>query len=229
MLVLRPGALLNLPKRKTVMRPDYEVDHIDPRWEEDRDYQLVCGLENSFNLCERERTLNVQKSNRFLPWRVTPGELGSIPVNPGDLCQFLDRETGEWVLEEFMGDWYKGQTRDLCGNSRGGKVQYEQNLGIFSPEWSDLRVENSRKNGIANRDNSRGIFDPANRQKVLDGAAKENASRMKKIVVIDPQGTKHYHESLNGAARTHQLSAGNLHGVLNGTRPHTKNYLAYYV
>jgi hypothetical protein len=92
-----------------------------------------------------------------------------------------------------------------------------------------LRVENSRKNGIANRDNKRGIFDPDNWQKVLDGAAKENARRMKPIVVIDPQGEKHYHDSLNGAARHHGLSAGNLCGVLNGTRAHTKQYTAYYL
>ena len=211
------------------MRPDYEVDHIDPRWDENRDYQLVCGLEISLNFHERERTLNVQKSNRFLPWHTAKNEIGQVPVNPGDLCQFLDISTGEWVLEEFMGEWWFEQTKNLCGNSRGGKVQYEQSLGIFSPEWSELRVENSRRNGIANRENKRGIFNPDNWQKVLDGSAKENARRMRPIVVIDPQNKKHYHDSLNGAARAHHLSAGNLCGVLNGTRLHTKNYLAYYV
>ena len=206
-------------------------DHIDPDYPEgcDRPYQMVCGLTNPFNLIERNPSLNRSKSNRFLPWRVAQNELGSVPVNPGDLCQFLNRETGEWVLEEFMGEWWFEQTKDLCGNSKGGKVQYEQQLGIFNPDWADLRVENSRKNGIANRDNKRGIFDPNNWQKVLDGCAKENARRMKAIVVIDPQGKKHYHDSLNGAARTHHLSAGNLCGVLNGTRAHTKNHLAYYV
>jgi len=210
------------------MRPSYEWDHIDPRWSEDRDYQLVCGLENYHNFCERERVLNVQKSNRFLPWRNALGEIGSTPVNPGDLCQFLDLNTGDWVLEEFMGEWWFEQTKDLCGNSRGGKVQYEQQLGIFNPDWAELRVENSRRNGIANRDNKRGIFDPNNWQKVLDGCAKENARRMRPIVVVDPQGKKHHHDSLNGAARAHNLSAGNLCMVLKGQRNHTLNYTAYY-
>jgi hypothetical protein len=210
------------------MRPAYEWDHIDPRWDENRDYQLTCGLENYHNFIERERTLNVQKSNRFLPWRVAEGEIGQVPVKPGDLCQFLDRDTGEWVLEEFISDWWFGQTTDLCGNSKGGKVQYERGLGVFNPKHATLRKETSKRNGEANRDLNRGIFDPANRQKVLDGAAKENARRMTPVVVIDPQGKKHHHDSLNGAARHHGLSAGNLSGVLKGTRSHTKHYTAYY-
>ena len=211
------------------MRNPLEVDHIDPRWDKSREYQLVCGLDNDYNYCERYTTLNVQKSNRFLPWRVAKGEVGEEPIVPGDICQFLDQLTGEWVLQEFMGEWWFEQTKSVCGNSRGGKVQYEQQLGIFNPDRADLRVEHSRKNGIANRDNRRGIFDPNNWQKVLDGCAKENARRMRPIVVVDPKGKKHYHDSLNGAARFHQISAGNLCGVLNGTRSHTKNHLAYYV
>jgi len=99
------------------------VDHIDPDYPEgcDRPYQVVCGLTNSFNLIERDRSLNSSKSNRFLPWRVAHDEVGSVPVNPGDLCQFLNRETGEWVLEEFMGNWWFEQTRDLCGQSVSGQ------------------------------------------------------------------------------------------------------------
>jgi len=211
------------------MRNPLEVDHIDPRWDKSRDYQLVCGLETDYNYCERYNTLNIQKSNRFIPWRNAKGEVGGEPIEPGDLCQFLDRVTGEWVLEEFLGEWWFGQTKDLCGNSKSGKVQYEQKLGIFNPEWAELRVENSRRNGIFNRDNKRGIFNPDNWDKVLAGSAKENARRMKAIVVIDPQGEKHYHDSLNGAARFHQISAGNLCQVLKGLRHHTHNYTAYYV
>jgi hypothetical protein len=210
------------------MRNPIETDHIDPRWEEDRNYQLVCGLNNDYNYCERHNTINIQKSNRFLPWRVSKEEIGEKPIETGDLCQFLDRETGEWVLEEFMGEWWFEQTKDLCGNYKGGKAQFERCLGIFNPKWAEFRVKNSRKNGIANRDNKRGIFDPANRQKIIDGAAKENAQRMKPIVVIDPQGKKHCHNSLNGAARAHNLSAGNLCSVLKGTRNHTQNHTAYY-
>ena len=212
------------------MRPDYEEDHIDPNYPEDcdRPYQRVCGFSEPINLVERERSLNIQKSNRFLPWRVARDEVGSTPTDPGDLCQFLDLETEEWVLEEFMGDWWFEKTRKICGNSQGGKTQHEQSLGIFSPKLAEFRLENSRKNGIANRENKRGIFDPNNWQKVLGGSAKENEKRMKPIVVVDPKGEKHYHYSLNGAARSHNLSAGNLCGVLNGTRSHTKHYTAYY-
>ena len=211
------------------MRPAYEWDHIDPRWDENRDYQLVCGLENYHNFSERERTLNVQKSNRFLPWRVAEGEIGQVPINPGDLCQFLDRATGKWVLEEFMGEWWFERTKTLCGNSKGGKVQYEQSLGMFDPKYSDLRKENSKRNGKANRDNKVGIFDPENWDKVLAGCHKENNRRKKPVVIIDPYGKKHYHDSLNGAARAHGLHAGNLCGVLKGFRAHVHNYTAYYL
>ncbi len=97
-------------------------DHIDPRWEEGRDYQLVCGLNNPTNLCKRDPDFNVSKNNRFLPWRVAENELGCIPVEQGDLCQFLDLKTEEWVLEEFLGDWWFAQTRTLCGTYLGGKA-----------------------------------------------------------------------------------------------------------
>jgi hypothetical protein len=210
------------------MRNPIEVDHLDPRWDESRGYQLVCGLDNDYNYCERLASLNVKKSNRFLPWRVAKGEEGVEPLELGDVCQFLDRQTGGWVLKPFLGEWWFEQTRDLCGNSRGGKVNYEQQVGVFDPKYADLRVENSRRNGVANRDLQRGIFHPDNWQKVLEGSAKENARRMTPVVVIDPQGKKHYHDSLNGAARHHGLSAGNLSGVLKGTRSHTKHYTAYY-
>ena len=210
------------------MRNPLEVDHIDPRWDESREYQLVCGLENDYNYCERYTTLNIQKSNRFLPWRVTKGEKGLEPIEPGDVCQFLDRQSGEWVLKPFLGEWWFEQTKDLCGNSRGGKIQFEQSLGMFDPKYAELRRENSKRNGRANRDNKAGIFDPKNWQKVLDGHAKETEKRKKPVVIIDPYGKKHYHDSLNGAARAHGLHAGNLCGVLNGVRAHTKHYTAYY-
>ena len=178
---------------------NYDWDHIDPNYPEgcDRPYQMVCGFTNDFNFVEREHSLNVSKSNRFIPWRVAKDEIGSVPVNPGDICQFLDKATDEWVLEEFMGEWWFQQTSSLCGPSVSGK----------------------QKNGI---------FDPKNWQKVLDGSAKENARRMKPVLIVDPEGKKHYHSSLNGAARAHHLSAGNLCQVLKGLRHHTHNYTAYY-
>lgn len=82
------------------------TDHIDPKWKEGRDYQLVCGLNCGDNFCVRDVSLNVQKSNYFLPWRVSQNELGGIPFFEGDLCQFLDPDTNEWVLEEFLGSWW---------------------------------------------------------------------------------------------------------------------------
>jgi len=103
------------------MKQPYETDHIDPRWEEGREYQLVCGLYVSQNLAVRETFLNTRKSNRFIPWRVCEEELGGVPIHPGDLCQFLDLNTGEWVLEEFMGEWWFEKTRELCGNHISGE------------------------------------------------------------------------------------------------------------
>ena len=113
----------------------YDWDHIDPDYPEscDRPYQMVCGLTNPFNLIERDRSLNSSKSNRFLPWRVAHDEVGSVPVNPGDLCQFLNRETGEWVLEEFLGDWWFKQTKDLCGEHVSGIRNYLNKKGIHAP------------------------------------------------------------------------------------------------
>ena len=94
---------------------------------------MVCGLTNPFNLIIRDQSTNSSKSNRFLPWRVAQDEIGSVPVNPGDLCQFLDRATGEWVLEEFMGGWYREQTRDLCGQRYAGLKTLKEKTGIHAP------------------------------------------------------------------------------------------------
>ena len=210
------------------MRNPVEIDHIDPRWKEGRDYQLVCGLETPINFAERDQIQNVRKSNRFLPWRVAKDEVGSVPVNPGDLCLFLNTETGDWVLEEFMGEWWFEQTKLLCGNTQGCKTQLTNQIGMFNPNYAPQRVQNSRRNGIRNRDLQKGIFDPKHRQAILDGSARENERRMKAVVVIDPEGKKHYHKSVNGAARAHGLSAGNLCSVLKGQRNHTLHYTAYY-
>lgn len=130
----------------------YDWDHIDPDYPEgcDRPYQMVCGFTNEFNLIERDRSLNSSKSNRFLPWRVAQRELGSVPVNPGDLCQFLNRATGEWVLEEFMGDWWFEQTRDLCGEHFSGIKNRDNKTGIFNPDFREdfLEMQRLTKTGI---------------------------------------------------------------------------------
>jgi hypothetical protein len=103
-----------------------EIDHIDPRWVEGRDYQLVCGLDVKLNYREDSNSNNSKKSNRFLPWRVADSEIGLVPSEPGDLCLFLDPTTNQWVLEEFLGSWWFESTRSLCGqamnNSPGGRV-----------------------------------------------------------------------------------------------------------
>ena len=85
-----------------------DLDHIDPRWEEGRNYQLICGLSTPDNLIERDSATNTRKSNRFLPYK------GIAPVNEGDFTCFLSND-GEWVYESFMGEWWYEQTRSLCG------------------------------------------------------------------------------------------------------------------
>jgi hypothetical protein len=124
----------------------YDWDHVDPDYPKgcDRPYQMVCGFTNPLNLVERDRSLNSSKSNRFLPWRVAHDEVGSVPVNPGDLCQFLNRETGEWVLEEFMGDWWFKQTRDLCGQSLAGTSCRGKSYGIGVPG----KISGAKKAGM---------------------------------------------------------------------------------
>jgi hypothetical protein len=104
------------------MKKPTEIDHIDPRWEEGRDYQLVCGLDVEENLITRKTSENARKTNRFLPWRFSLGELGAVPTRKGDLCQFLDPVTEDWVLEEFLGEWWFEKTKTLCGNSVSGGI-----------------------------------------------------------------------------------------------------------
>jgi len=125
----------------------YDWDHIDPDYPEgcDRPYQMVCGFSHELNILERNNSINVRKSNRFLPWRIAQDEVGSVPINPGDLCQFLDRATGEWVLEEFMGDWWFEQTRDLCGQSSGGKRTAKDKSGLHNPAIRVIANSNGGK------------------------------------------------------------------------------------
>ena len=100
-----------------------ETDHIDPRWEEGRDYQLVCGLDCPLNFNELDGKLNGRKNNCFLPWRWVRDELGVVPTEPGDLAFFLvgaDIETdtpGEWVLMEFLNEEWYGNAKTTSGRS----------------------------------------------------------------------------------------------------------------
>jgi hypothetical protein len=102
------------------------LDHIDPLWEEGRDYQLVCGWDCKRNWRELTVGENSRKSNRFLPWRYCANEIGQKPCETGDWVQFLvgfDIEKnipGEWVLMEFEGaEWFEA-TRRHCAEHHGG-------------------------------------------------------------------------------------------------------------
>jgi hypothetical protein len=104
------------------------LDHIDPCWEEGRDYQLVCGLDCDRNYRELTSRKNVMKSNRFLPWRYCADEIGQKPCETGDWVQFLvgfDIEKdipGEWVLMEFESpEWFETTTK-FSACVRGGKT-----------------------------------------------------------------------------------------------------------
>ena len=128
----------------------FDIDHIDPRWEEGRDYQLVCGRECPENLIKRDFSLNRSKNNRFLPWRYCPDEIGTIPVEQGDLCQFLvgaDIENdipGEWVLMEFLSEEWFEATKQYCGSYYGAlktkdtwEGQSEHMRQIAISRWED--------------------------------------------------------------------------------------------
>lgn len=106
-----------------------EIDHIDPQWKEGRDYQLVCGLDLPCNYREVSRAENTSKNNRFLPYRVGKDSLGSIPEQPGDLCLFLDPDTEEWVLEEFLGKWWYAKTDRFAGGCRALDIWRQNNKG----------------------------------------------------------------------------------------------------
>ena len=189
MLVLRPGALLNLPKRKKVMK--HQIDHIDPTWKEGRDYQLVCGLDVPLNLMEREESVNKSKNNRFLPWRVAYDEIGEVPVFPGDFCQFLvgsdleKDEPGEWVLMEFVGEEWMQHTKNRCGPNFPGKKNTGGKIGGATNARNKTGVcgrtpekmsEDGKLGGLIQgpkaRDQKTGIHDPANKEICREGSRK---------------------------------------------------------
>ena len=139
----------------------FEIDHIDPT----RGFH-VSGLSVPQNLVEREGNFNSKKSNRFLPWRDSLDELGGIPVNPGDLCLFLDPDSNEWVLEEFLGDWWFEKTRSLCGSSLSGTERLRTRTGIFDktdPRNIEGNFRGGKKGGLrggkTTKERGVGIFD----------------------------------------------------------------------
>lgn len=126
-----------------------EIDHIDPRWEEGRDYQLVCGLDCPLNYREEDWRRNTAKSNRFLPWRWVHDEVGVVPTEPGDLALFLvgaDIETdtpGEWVLMEFLGEEWRKETKTTCAPHHLAKRQWEEMRK--TPEVFDAKVKQAHE------------------------------------------------------------------------------------
>lgn len=133
------------------MVTSFHNDHIDPKWSEGRDYMLVCGLDVPYNLYQRDAELNVSKSNRFVPWRECGDDLGTVPVEAGDLCLFLDPHSGEWVLEEFLGKWW-----------------YDATL-IFGYGRTQLHTEKARKQiGASQKGKKRGPRSDEDRRKISE-------------------------------------------------------------
>jgi hypothetical protein len=112
-----------------------EIDHIDPRWKEGRDYQLVCGLDCLANYREEDWKRNSAKSNRFLPWRWSRDEIGVVPEEHGDLAQFL--VNGEWVLLEFLSkEWYEASKRTHGAPA----LRHRRNDSkVVKKQWETLR------------------------------------------------------------------------------------------
>jgi hypothetical protein len=95
------------------------VDHRDPIWEEGRDYQLICGLEERPNLRLCSVSENSKKSNRFVPWRVDSRV--PSPEEPGDWAWFLNLDTEEWEFIQWQGRRWWEITRKTCGEYFAGK------------------------------------------------------------------------------------------------------------
>ena len=121
-------------------RRDFDIDHIDPRWEDGRDYQLVCGLDCALNYREEEPSKNTSKSNRFLPWRWSRDEIGVVPEEHGDLAQFL--VNGEWVLLEFLSDEWFEATRDTHGAAVHNNYRH---IKEFNKKHPEAKYENLTK------------------------------------------------------------------------------------
>lgn len=181
------------------------IDHIDPTWKEGRDYQLVCGLDVVYNMEERDPTLNRQKSNRFIPWRWSRDEIGGVPVNPGDFCLFLDFNTNEWVLEEFMGTWWFEQSRlwGFCGTNiseEAKRKMSEERTGVKRSAKTCQKISEKRRGRVYPT-----LYTEARNQKIREAligqkhsaerrrnqsvaaAKREARKRCRRMAVSDPQ------------------------------------------
>ena len=160
-----------------------DIDHLDPKWKKGRDYQLVCGLNVPINFAERTRSENSRKSNRFLPWMWSSSELGVVPQEPGDLSLFLDPDTNEWVLEEFMGDWWYEKTTRNSSHSIAGSVSSNLSVGIHDRQ-SSTNQEGWKRGGENSKERNVGlhnISDPRvkrGRQKGGTMTGKKNSAKL---------------------------------------------------
>jgi hypothetical protein len=130
------------------------LDHIDPLWEEGRDYQLVCGRDCERNWREVTYSHNSAKGVRFLPWRYASDEIGVKPVETGDWCQFYNPFTQDWELMEFEGErwWELSKMYDAR----------HHNMTKISSDILAMRTEEGKKQGgyVAGRIAAeRGFFD----------------------------------------------------------------------
>ncbi len=154
-------------------RRDFDIDHIDPRWEEGRDYQFVCGLDSSTNFRESDPSFNVSKSNRFLPWRWCRDEIGVVPENPGDLAHFLvgaDIENdipGEWVLMEFLSEEWFEATKDTHGAAARNNFRHLEEFHKANPEEKFKTLEKGRSKHLLWRSQNPG-YEHAHAQMMRD-------------------------------------------------------------
>lgn len=201
----------------------HEIDHIDPKWEEGRDYQKVCGLNVVHNLCERETSLNSSKNNRFLPWRNCRDEIGVDPVEQGDLCLFLDPDTNEWVLEEFLGRWWNEKAkrndsrtnRTYTDEQRGGMRR--RRLQQVMPKWN---LSQETKDKIAEAVRGREVSEETRRKlseyhtgKILSEETKRKVSEFQRDQVHSEEwnkkvseGVKRYHRLKRARERCRRMS-----------------------
>jgi hypothetical protein len=130
------------------------VEHIDPRWAEGRDYQLVCGFSEGplarYNEIIADHSYNSRKTNRFVPYRVCNHP---APITFGDIGEFLIN--GEWVVCEFGGgEWWKESNvigsgaKAWClreSSIRGGETTGRQN--VENGHWATLQTREIRVMG----------------------------------------------------------------------------------
>jgi hypothetical protein len=123
------------------------VEHIDPRWREGRDYQLICGFEEgplaNFNEVIADWSYNSRKSNRFVPYRTCKH---SAPVTFGDIGEFLVE--GEWVVCEFGGEiWWKESSRIGCGETARHGNKNAEGKSVTAVKAGRAAHKNRNKDG----------------------------------------------------------------------------------